>query len=513
MNALMKDLEQEMTPLFSSFLNPPASKEKIKEVEKEIGVTFPSELRQLYLYSDGEGENGPGFFFGLPFLSLDGLLEEWRVWKSIGTDLNEEIDSYSVPTGWIEELYTNSKWIPISKDFGGNNMGVDLSPDVQGMKGQVINFGRDEETKYVIAQSLNDFLRFMLKTIRSGNYTIYNEDDTVSWSYGDSGGDHFFDELSDMSLPVLRPQFASTSPNELEKWYSSLNSSWREIVDETSLSPQQFIKSKQLYFLRGPKVNDLSPLSLCTEMKELILSGNNVKDLSPLARMNGLKKLFLAHTPVEDVRSISHLQHLKELNVSATALKDLSQLASFPVLKTLHLKEMGHLNYSGLSQLSIQSLFVSIENGEHLHALSKIKTLKHLSISSLQNVKQEEIAVLEQLTNLQTLEISEGSFLHLDFMKKMKKLKQLTFSDCVVKDAEALATLPQLKDLELRGSEIVNLEKIARSSSLTKFSGSFQQFNLLKDLFSQKVDFSTLIGETSAEEEDIWHHYLNEQRK
>ncbi|MFJ9499072.1 SMI1/KNR4 family protein [Brevibacillus centrosporus] len=53
----------------------------------------------------------------------------------------------------------NRYWLPISKDWGGNHLGLDLDPDEQGRMGQVINFGRDEEVKYVVALSLR-FIRF-----------------------------------------------------------------------------------------------------------------------------------------------------------------------------------------------------------------------------------------------------------------------------------------------------------------------------------------------------------------
>lgn len=39
---------------------------------------------------------------------------------------------------------------------------MDLDPDVKGTYGQIINFGRDEEDKFVIAPSLKDFLQLLI---------------------------------------------------------------------------------------------------------------------------------------------------------------------------------------------------------------------------------------------------------------------------------------------------------------------------------------------------------------
>lgn len=80
--------------------------------------------------------------------------------------------SYSVPAGYIKERDINRNWIPISKDFGGNNIGIDVDPDKKCRIGQVINFGCDEEIKYVIANQLSEFLLFISETIVQGNYQI-----------------------------------------------------------------------------------------------------------------------------------------------------------------------------------------------------------------------------------------------------------------------------------------------------------------------------------------------------
>ncbi|WP_315822649.1 SMI1/KNR4 family protein [Paraflavitalea speifideaquila] len=66
----------------------------------------------------------------------------------------------------IGRLYTH--WIPIFCDHSGNFAGIDLDPDTKGIKGQVINFGRDESLKFQIAPNLTAFLVFIRKRIESG---------------------------------------------------------------------------------------------------------------------------------------------------------------------------------------------------------------------------------------------------------------------------------------------------------------------------------------------------------
>lgn len=71
----------------------------------------------------------------------------------------------SFPEGAIKKKYFNPNWIPILFDNLGNYIGIDLDPDVNGTVGQVINFGRDEEEMFVIADSLEQFFNFNLELI------------------------------------------------------------------------------------------------------------------------------------------------------------------------------------------------------------------------------------------------------------------------------------------------------------------------------------------------------------
>ncbi|TKH08610.1 SMI1/KNR4 family protein, partial [Bacillus wiedmannii] len=155
-HTILKELEVELKNYFQPFLNAPATIEEIQYAESEMGIAFPDELRNLYLAHNGEDKSGPGLFFGLPFLSLDEVLDEWRIWKRIEEDDFFNFDAFSIPTEYIKERYVNHNWIPISKDYGGNNLGIDVDPDEKGKVGQVINFGRDEEVKYVIANRISD---------------------------------------------------------------------------------------------------------------------------------------------------------------------------------------------------------------------------------------------------------------------------------------------------------------------------------------------------------------------
>jgi hypothetical protein len=59
--------------------------------------------------------------------------------------------------------------MPLWKEpLEGNYLGVDMAPGVQGHEGQVINFGRDEDVKAVLADSLAEVLEWLAVQAENG---------------------------------------------------------------------------------------------------------------------------------------------------------------------------------------------------------------------------------------------------------------------------------------------------------------------------------------------------------
>ncbi len=80
----------------------------------------------------------------------------------------------SKPSNTIKEIYFHNKWIPFISDVGGNYIGYDLDPDQNGVKGQIIIFGRDELESVVIGKSLTEFLTKISDDLsfNNGNYLL-----------------------------------------------------------------------------------------------------------------------------------------------------------------------------------------------------------------------------------------------------------------------------------------------------------------------------------------------------
>jgi len=150
-----------------------------RELRQEVGEGFPHELRTVYLENDGQRRGVIcGMFFGLEFLSLENASMHWQGWRDLANDAEslsslrlDELGS-SYPLGAIRSAYASAGWLPFAHDGGNNFLGIDLQPGPNGRVGQVINFGRDEEAKYVVAASFGKFLEWLATQHREGNYII-----------------------------------------------------------------------------------------------------------------------------------------------------------------------------------------------------------------------------------------------------------------------------------------------------------------------------------------------------
>ena len=187
----------------------------VNELEHELDCTLPMEVRESLQIHDGQERGGrpTGIIFGCMLLDCEEIVQEWKNWKIV----NEEY--LTAPTGresvmplkafggtpsmssqtssqtatnpfWRQELldrqesqppraiqkaYAHPSWIPLARDWGGNNIAVDLAPGPVGKWGQIIIFGRDYDCKYVVARSWAAFLATVADDISSEKVFVVEE--------------------------------------------------------------------------------------------------------------------------------------------------------------------------------------------------------------------------------------------------------------------------------------------------------------------------------------------------
>jgi cell wall assembly regulator SMI1 len=179
-------------------LLPPAHDKELRLLETTIGVSLPLPFVNLYRWRNGQLNLGQsGVFYGLAFLNIYDAIEQWETWNDVSEDLSEsdmrslDESQSSVVPGVVKQRYVNRLWIPFAYDWGGNHIGVDLDPGPNGRVGQVINFGRDEEAKFVLGQTVDDFIDRIVTELEAGNFVIDEEDDGFNTKNPPSG--HFLD--------------------------------------------------------------------------------------------------------------------------------------------------------------------------------------------------------------------------------------------------------------------------------------------------------------------------------
>lgn len=171
-------------PELHADLGPPCDEAALAGLEAAVGRPLPDDFKALYRAHDGQrGSCLAGLFYGLPFLPLARVRAEWQIWNhvldesSVETLADLNALARSVPPGAVRAVYANRYWIPIAHDYGGNHLGIDLDPGPAGKLGQVINFGRDEDDKYVVAESLAAYFEWMARELEAGNFELRSEGD------------------------------------------------------------------------------------------------------------------------------------------------------------------------------------------------------------------------------------------------------------------------------------------------------------------------------------------------
>ena len=188
----------------------------LNELEHQLDCSLPMEVRESLQVHDGQERGGmpTGIIFGCMLLDCEEIVQEWENWKKVNMEYLTEPVNFkpatplkalggsssssskpppiqtgqnphwrqdllarqdSQPSNAIQKVYAHPGWIPLVRDWGGNNLAVDLAPGPAGKWGQVILFGRDYDCKYVVARSWSAFLATVADDLNSGKWFVDEE--------------------------------------------------------------------------------------------------------------------------------------------------------------------------------------------------------------------------------------------------------------------------------------------------------------------------------------------------
>ncbi|MDO5560233.1 MAG: SMI1/KNR4 family protein [Oscillospiraceae bacterium] len=167
----------------------------LKQAVSEKGYEFDPQLSSLYEYADGENDDLiTSVMAGFEFISAQKALDNFLFfsdpqyasnyeWKRKYTDAVQEKSS--------AELC----WIPFAHDASRCFFAVDLTPDINGRKGQVIGVDGDTHKVYLMAGSLTEFFGTIIQYLYDGILVIGDEEEE---RYMEAGTGHLLDMMDEI---------------------------------------------------------------------------------------------------------------------------------------------------------------------------------------------------------------------------------------------------------------------------------------------------------------------------
>lgn len=199
----------------------------------------------------------------------------------------------------------------------------------------------------------------------------------------------------------------------------------------------------------------------------------NIYDFTPLSNLKKLKKIRIYFRPLAELDPSEHHENMTCLDGSFSLLTTLEALE----MENTHLKEVApiellvNLNTLEIDHNKIESLPKNIGNLQKLELLT----------FSYNNVK--ELNPLISLTNLKSLAFTNNQVEDISPLKNMTKMTIINFSQNNVKDISAIENLSELESL---GVDTNKIERLPDFHLLGKLQYIYLSFNNISDLPNMK---------------------------
>jgi cell wall assembly regulator SMI1 len=137
---------QRQAPPQGPILAAGASEQAIEEVERELGVILPEDVRASYRRHDGRFSLEP--VIAMDMLPLIEMAEWWRILEQLPHDepwagqppyyITDEVVRSDYQAGPVQPVWWHRRWIPFASELAGNLTCIDLASASDGLVGQVI---------------------------------------------------------------------------------------------------------------------------------------------------------------------------------------------------------------------------------------------------------------------------------------------------------------------------------------------------------------------------------------
>lgn len=233
-------------------------------------------------------------------------------------------------------------------------------------------------------------------------------------------------------------------------------------------------------------ITDISVLKKLKKLKKLNLRDNKITDLSPLKDSINLIELNIGQNKVSNIESLKGLINLVILDISNNNIKDFSILKYLTILSFLNFRSNGYteVNVYFLNKLpNLTYLDLAYNFINDYTPLKYLIKLDHLSITFLSNT---DPSILNKLTTLTSLDLKENDRIkNFYFLENLTKLNTLNLSLCKIKDTSKLEKLVNLTWLNLNFcgiKEIIGLKNLINLTYLSLDNNAVTNITELKKL-------------------------------
>lgn len=390
MKSMFKLLE-EYIPDIRDRLNKGVGESDIKKIEELSGYDMPRCLKDIFSVANGEKELVL-WMMGFEQMTIDMIIDEYEYL----TKNCENYDIVSDKPGYISEGSYSEGWIPFASDGSGSFILLDLCPDTKGSVGQIISLDNDCKESYVIADSLEAFLKLIGDSLGNGDLKVVGEESFIQWRDG-----HLFDDIEELLIGECEDdEFIILDPYFVEHLGAENNGMYK-----SQLAKVKEITIKDIDNRYG--VVSLEPLAYMTNLKSLVF----YSDADDIDAIIGLEKLtyiaFVGMNLLDDKwYNLSKIENLKEISIHSSVIEDLSYLKANKKLKSMRL---------------------AIIDYRVLQSVAELVQLKELKLEMVAVLDTSYLSKLKKLTKLELS--AKTPLMNLDFLKNLKNLKEFKVED------------------------------------------------------------------------------------
>ncbi len=275
----------------------------------------------------------------------------------------------------------------------------------------------------------------------------------------------------------------------LDKWWESLTFEWKVIFQRAIKSNEkpsneqlkQIISLEKLDVSYNKFIQNIEPLAMVNNLREIDLSNTDVDDISVLRNNQQLELLNLSNSKVSDISILKFSNNLKFLFIENTKVKDLSPLHNLQVLEKVlckgtpvsngEMKLLAVTNpnkvqviaeetqslkwWNGLPLVWRERLSLDVKFAASLpneSELSKIQGLKKLSLNGNPNI--ENLLPVTGLKYLKELNCANSGIVSLDGIDSLKYLEDLDIANTKIADISMLVSMNRLKILRCDNTKV-----------------------------------------------------------